>query len=119
MKSTWLVHKGARIQYADYSGFHANLEGLKAEVEYAGEQTFKEPFSSVLSLVNVTDTNGTQEIVEYLKNATVRTKPYVRRMAVVGVSGYRKILLRAVIAFTGQEIKPFDTLEEAKDWLAQ
>ncbi|MBN2201410.1 hypothetical protein JW777_05600 [bacterium] len=119
MKSTWLVHKGARIQYADYSGFHADLEGLKAEVEYASEQTLKERLESVLSLVNVTDTSGTQEIVEYLKNAAVRTRPYIRKMAVVGVPGYKKILLRAVIAFIGQEIKPFDTVEEAKDWLTQ
>jgi hypothetical protein len=40
-------------------------------------------------------------------------------MAVVGVPGYKRILLRAVIAFIGQDIKPFETLEEAKDWLVQ
>ncbi|MDM7926753.1 MAG: STAS/SEC14 domain-containing protein [bacterium] len=119
MKSTWLKHNGARIQYADYSGFHSDLEALKAEVEYASGETLKEPPYSVLSLVNVTDTMGTQEIVEYLKNAAVRTKPYIKKMAVVGVPGYKKILLRAVIAFTGQDIKPFDTLDEAKEWLAQ
>ena len=66
MKSTWLVHKEVRIQYADYTGFHGDLEGLRAEVEYASEQTVKEPLGSVLSLVNITDTLGTQEIVEYL-----------------------------------------------------
>lgn len=119
MKSTWLVHKEARIQYADYSGFHSDLEGLRAEVEYASEQTLLEPLNSVLSLVDVTDTLGTQEIVEYLKNAAVRTRPYIRKMAVVGVPGYKRILLRAVIAFIGQDIRPFETLEEAKDWLAQ
>lgn len=117
MKSTWLVHEGTRIQYADYSGFHADLEGLRAEVEFASEQTLREQVDSVLSLVNITDTSGTPEIVDYLKNAAVRTKPYIRKMAVVGVPGYKKILLRAVITFTGQDIKPFDSLEEAKDWL--
>jgi hypothetical protein len=119
MKSKWIEHKGVRIQYADYTGFRGDLKGLKAEVEYASSQTLREPLNSVLSLVNVTDTIGTEEIVEYLKHAAARTKPYIRKMAIVGVQSYKRILLRAVVAFTGQDIKPFGTLEEAKDWLVQ
>jgi hypothetical protein len=118
MKSKWLEHAGARILYADYSGFGADLAGLRAEVEYASELTLREPTASVLSLVDVGDTTGTPEIMDFLKSAAAKTKPHVRKMAVVGVQGYKKILLRAVIAFSGQAIQPFDTIEEAKDWLA-
>jgi hypothetical protein len=118
MKSQWLDHKGTRILLADYSRFGADLAGLHAEVEYAVELTIKEPKDSVLSLVDVSGTSGTPEIVDYIKSAAAKTKPYVRKMAVVGIQGYRKILLRAVIAFSGQAIHPCDTIEEARQWLA-
>jgi len=118
MRSKWIEHKGKRIVLADYSGFGADLTGLKAEVEHASDLTMKEPLDSVLSLVDVTGTSGTPEIVDYIKTAAVATKPYVRKMAVVGIQGYRKILLRAVIAFSGQAIHPCDTIEQAKEWLA-
>jgi hypothetical protein len=118
MKSKWLDHPGARILYADYSGFGGNLAGLQVEVEYASELTMQEPLNSVLSLVDVRNTTGTPEIMDYLKAAAARTKPHVRKMAVVGVHGYRKIFLRAVITFTGLTIHPCDTVEEARQWLS-
>ncbi len=101
MKSKWIDHRGAKILLADYSGFGGVLEQLKPEVESASELTLMEPKNSVLSLVNVDGTSGTPEIMDFLKTAAVRTKPHVRKMAVVGVQGYKKILLRAVTAFSG------------------
>ena len=118
MKSKWIDHRSTRMILADYSGFGGDLAGLKSEVEYASDLTMREPLNSVLSLVDVSGTAGTPEIVDYIKSAAVKTKPYVRKMAVVGVQGYRKFLLRAVIAFSGQAVHPCDTIEEAKNWLA-
>jgi hypothetical protein len=118
MKSKCIDHKGVKIILADYSGCGGELERLKSEVEYACELTIREPLNSVLSLVDVSGTSGTPEIMDLLKTAAAKTKPHVRKMAVVGVLGYKKILLRAVIAFSGQTIQPCDTIEEAKHWLA-
>ena len=118
MKSKWINHKGVKIILADYSGCGGELERLKSEVEYASDLTLREPPNSVLSLVDVTGTSGTPEIMDFLKSAAAKTKPHVRKMAVVGVQGYKRILLRAVTAFSGQTIYPCDTIEEAKNWLA-
>jgi hypothetical protein len=118
MKSKWIDHRGTQILFADYSGFGCDLAGLRSEVEYASDLTLREPLNSVLSLVDVGGTAGTPEIVDYIKAAAVTTRPHIRKMAVVGIQGYRKLFLRAVIAFSGQAIQPFDTREEAKQWLA-
>ncbi len=37
--------------------------------------------------------------------------------AVVGISGGKKILLKIVQSFTNMNLKVFDTLDEAKEWL--
>ena len=40
------------------------------------------------------------------------------RIAVLGVKGIRKILLKSYNAITGNKMIPFDTKEQALDWLA-
>jgi len=47
------------------------------------------------------------------------TKELTSKEAVVGVTGAKKILLRITQLFAGMQLRPFDTLEEAKEWLIQ
>jgi hypothetical protein len=117
MKSTWVSHKGKKIFYADYSDFEKDFQKLKIEVSYANATMVQEPKESVLLLVNVTSTTGTSEITFYLKDAAIQVKPHVRKAAVIGVGGVRLALLRSVSFLSGMEIKPFDDIDTAKDWL--
>lgn len=118
MKSHWIEHRGKRIFLADYSNF-TNLESLKAEAEYATSITIKEPKDSVLLLADVTGTLGDPAMVDYLKESASQDEENMKKMAVVGVSGYRRIFLRAVLQFTRLDAKSFDNLEDAKDWLVK
>lgn len=117
MKSTWITHKGKKIFYADYSDFGKDFIKLKAEVIYVNSIMVLEPKESVLLLVNVNGTTGTSEITFYLKDAAIKVKTHVRKAAVIGVSGVRLALLRSVSYLSGMDIKPFDDIETAKDWL--
>ena len=118
MKSTWISHNEKKIFYADYSDFGKDFQELKAEVTYANSIMVREPRDSLLLLVNVNGTTGTSDITFYLKDAAMQVKAHVRKAAVIGVSGVRLALLRSVSYLSGMEIKPFDDIEAAKDWLA-
>jgi hypothetical protein len=48
------------------------------------------------------------------KESSARTTKHVHKTAVLGISGFRKVLLDAVSRFSGQ---CFAVFEEAKDWL--
>jgi hypothetical protein len=117
MKSKWITNKEKKIFYADYSEFGKDFQKLKPEVAYANSIMMREPKESVLLLVDVNGTTGTSEITFYLKDAAIQVKPYVRKAAVIGVSGVRLALLRSVSFLSGMDIKPFDDFETAKDWL--
>jgi len=41
------------------------------------------------------------------------------KMAIIGITGIRKILFDAVTRFSGQNATLFDDIETAKDWLAE
>ena len=118
MKSKWIEHKGKRIFFADYSNFK-DFELFKEEVDYSTSITIQEPEDSIRLLVDVTGTLGLPETVDYIQESANKDKENMKKTAVVGVTGYRRIFLRAVVQFTRMAVKSFDTLDEAKDWLVE
>ena len=118
LKSKWIEHKGKRIFLADYSGF-TDFEKFKAELDYSTSITINEPKNSVLLLCDVTGTIGHQEMIDYLTKSASKDKDNMKKTAVIGVSGYRKIFLRAVVQFARISVVPFDDIEQAKDWLVR
>jgi hypothetical protein len=119
MKSKWIEHNEKKIFFCNYAGFMLNYAGLKAEVEQATEMITMQPGGSVLLLVDVRETPGTPENTECLKTSAVRCKPHVLKTAVVGVEGYRKMIMRTIGRLSGMALMPFDDMEGAKDWLAE
>ena len=73
--------------------------------------------NDVLSLSDVTGCFFNNEIMEVLKEQSKISMPLTKKAAVVGITGIKKILLNAVNAVNANARKPFDTIEEAKDWL--
>lgn len=119
MKSGWKAHKGKKYFYCDYRDFGMDLDGLKAEVNYADGQICRNPEGSVRAMTDVRGTVGTPEIVEFFKRSAIKTKPYIFRQAVLGLEGIRKLLAMTVSRFSGQAFKAFDDEETAKEWLAE
>lgn len=52
-------------------------------------------------------------IKEYAQHNT----PYVKASAVVGISGWAKVILTAIKTATGRDFHIAVTMEEAKEWL--
>ena len=118
MKSEWMTHKGKRLIYCDFTNFGLDVNGLRAEVEAVDKAMCREPEHSVLAVADLRGTVTTKQVVQLFKESATRTNKYVRKQAVVGVTGIRKILAQAVARFSGQSMALFDTVEEAKEWLA-
>jgi hypothetical protein len=119
MKSKWLTHKEKRIMYCDYSNFEADQKSLQTEVNAVDEIICQQPENSVLVLADVRGSTTTLEAVETFKNSSARTTHHVRKVAVLGITGIRKILLDVVSHYSGQEMTIFDDIEKAKDWLVE
>ena len=117
MKSAWMMHKGKRFIYCDFRDFGIEADGLNAEIEAADRLICKELEGSVLALADLRDTVASRKVVEMFKLSAARTRKNVRKQAVVGVTGIRKLLAEAVARFSEQPMHLFDSVEEAKDWL--
>jgi len=119
--ASFIEYKGREIYFVDYSHIKTNemfLEVIKGTNAFR-EETKAKGKRNLLMLVDVTGSYIYDEVLDALKKAGKATKELTKKEAIVGITGAKKILLRIFQLFTGMQIRQFDTLSEAKDWLIQ
>src|SRR5262249_43141420 len=117
VQSSWVERDGRRVMYLRYSGFKSDTNALSAEVEAANLEVCKQPKGSVLALVDLADTTASSAAVELFKQSSVRTKPYIDKLALIGISGLKRFLAEVVARVSGREMRMFDTEDAAFAWL--
>ncbi len=120
MKSHWLTHKDVSVFMADFSQLGNDAAKVAAECEAIKLALAAQPPHSVLSLSYVEGTLANEDIIKHLVDLVKVTNQYIKKRAVVGVSGYRRYLLYAFTKVVGDlRFSVFDTLDEALDWLVK
>ncbi len=112
----FIQHKGKEILFLDFSACKAGEVLLvidKAAPVIAGR-----PEKSLLTLSNVTNARFDDTVSQRMKEFTAHNKPFVKAAAVVGITGLKKIVFEAVMLFSKRKLHAFETVEQAKDWLA-
>jgi hypothetical protein len=119
MRSNWIEHKGKKIFYQDFSRQFYNSAAVKAELEEVQKVVTAQPKNSVLVLSDFRDTSVGSDLLSSMNTASNATKDHVHKTAVLGVTGMKRKLADLLTALTGQQLKYFDDVEAAKNWLVQ
>ena len=115
-RTRWIEHKGKEILYIDYSGLY-DEELINATLE-VNDFLKKLGKHEILILVDVGNSYANEKwAVDALKKNAITAKPYTKKTAVIGVTKTQEVILTVVNMFSGLEVKPFNNIEEAKDWL--
>lgn len=113
-------YKGKNILCMDISDLKSKDKiELKKYVKNAKEMIRKHPPKSLLVITKVTRTGFDTEIANTIKEYAQHNTPYVKASAVVGVSGWAKVILTAIKTATGRDFYLADTMEEAQEWLVK
>ncbi len=112
----FIKHEEKDILFLDFSNTRTD-EVLKI-IEDAKRVISTKPMNSLLTLTDVTNARFNDEVNDGMKQFSAHNKPYVKAAAVVGITGLKKILFGAVMAFSKRNIVSFDNAEQAKRWLA-
>jgi len=113
----FIERAGRRVLFIDYS--HCDVAMLKAVAEEGHRVIAQEQPNSVLTLNDVSGTTFDKESVAVLQAKVAANAPYVRRAAVVGISGLQRLIYEGVQAFSRRRIPNFETRQEAMTWLVQ
>jgi len=112
-----ITHRGKEILYLDY----AQLEEDDYDTSYQEIEDFiiQHNKRDLLLLINVTGNYFNIEQVRNTKNLGKIVRPYLKKNAIIGLTKNQEVFLKAIKLFTSINIKPFTTMEEAKEWLVQ
>lgn len=109
-------HNDKMIIFFDFSGCREDVFFTTLEHSRNVVRTLKK--DTLLTLVDVTNTESNDRTNNAIKAFANENRPYVKAGAVVGVSGLKKLIFQMVMKFTGRKnLKLFDTVQDAKDWL--
>ncbi len=111
----FIKHQQKEILLLDFSNSKTD-EVLKI-IEEAKRVIRTKPEQSLLTLTDVTNARFNEEVGEGMKKFSLHNKPYVKAGAVVGITGLKRIIFNAVIAFSKRKLESFDDREQAKHWL--
>lgn len=94
-----------------------DMNPVKEELIAVQEVVTQAPENSVLVLADFRQTRIGKDLMDLLTASSNATKSHVKKTAVLGVTGTKRILADMLIRFTGQQLSFFDTEDEAKEWL--
>jgi hypothetical protein len=112
----FIQHKGKQILHLDFSA--AKPDDVIATIQGAKTVIGAQAPGSVRILTDVTDASFNSKVSEAMKDFVNHNKPFVLASAVVGVTGLKQIIYNAVVKFSGRNLVAFNTIDQAKDWLA-
>lgn len=113
----FITHRGKRVLSIDYSNCDAAL--MSAVAEEGHRVIARERLNSVLTLNDLTGAGFDQATVETLKSNVAANAPYVKRAAVIGISGLQRLIYEAVKFFTKRSLPLFGTKQEALEYLVK
>jgi hypothetical protein len=115
-KTQIISHNGKSIYFMDFSGLRE--EPLIESVIIESKEFIRsQPLKSVITLTNVENMHFNYNIKDMFYEFLKGNKEHVKASAVVGISGLLQIMFNGAMKLTGREVKSFDNINVAKDWL--
>ncbi len=119
METKWMEYKGKRILHVYYGGSSDENELINHFLS-ALDEAVKEP-SQVLNIADFSNTIVTAKFLDILKKKglEIMTKKF-DKIALLGVTSIKKVFLASYLFFTNHKnMKTFESIEEAKEWLVE
>ncbi|HET7602846.1 MAG TPA: hypothetical protein VFK36_07495 [Gemmatimonadales bacterium] len=114
----FIAHHGVPILFLDYAGVKHRDEAL-ALIRQTRELVADLPRDGTLrTLTHVAGANFDADVLAAVRELAEHNAPWVRVGAVVGLSGLMRAVFSAIMHLTGRDLRAFEDLETAKDFLA-
>ena len=113
-----ITHRGCSILFTDYSNF-ITFDEWKVLLDAERQLMPKEQLGSVLALAVFTGSRFSANVFTAIKELAIHNKPYIKASALVGLSSLQQgVFLKGIERTSDRSFGLFDSIDEAKDWLA-
>jgi hypothetical protein len=117
-RARFVDHGNKKLLLFDFSGLEK--EEAQQVMNYSTQMISHMPKASVLTLTDVTGLKYDDELKEDFKRFADHNRPHVVAGAVVGVTGWKKLIYLAALKLSGRtNLHLFNDVEEAHEWLGR
>ncbi len=118
MHSRWISYNLTPILGINLDGFEADRAGLQAEIDAVEAILSQQERNSLLVVLDLALTDFGPETVAFLRAHAGQEGDPIRKMAIVGIPGWRRAWYRLTRKVTWPlHARFFDEHEKAKPWL--
>ena len=114
---SFITHRGKPIMLLDFS--HCEPKELLLMLEEIQHTVAQHDRGSLLTLADLTGAHIDRTVATRMKEVLVRDRPFVKRSAWIGVDSVPKVYYENIKSFSQRDFPPFQTREEAMDWLVE
>src|SRR5262245_19625407 len=111
------TYRGQRVLVINYA--HCDIEGMKHVIAECRRIVGSQQPGSVLTLSDVTGAQFDSQVVESIKELSRANAPFVKRGAIVGITGLQSFIYSVVQVFSKRQIPLFDSREAALKYLTE
>lgn len=115
-RTKMITYKGESIFYMDFSNAKNRqevIEIMKDSIAYIRNQ----PPATVTALTNMENIFFNMEIKNDFQHFIKDNKPYIKTSSLFGLSGLARILFNGLMKITGRDIRSFENMIDAQEFL--
>lgn len=116
-RTRFIDHKGHQIVLLDLHGILDEAELLREVGKARDFFTGRTPDGQLLTLTYTSGSVYSRKAVDELRELTRHNRPYVRAGAVVTDTQLHRMVITTLALVMKRNLKAFDDLDAAKDWL--
>jgi len=116
-RAGFVEHRGVRLLIADASDLR-DPEDINAILQHVEALIRPEAPGTVRIAMIVHRLSFDRRSAAAIKGVFVRVQPWIRASCLIGVTGLHRVLLQVLNRVARRERPLFDTVDQARDWLA-
>jgi len=117
LRRAFVEHGGVRVLVADASALREPTD-ISTLITHVENLIQPEPKGTVWIVMIVRGLHFGRRSAAAIKRVFARVQPWIRASCPVGVTGLQRVLRQVINQIARRECPLFDTVEDAKGWLA-
>ena len=117
-RAQMINYNGVNIFSMDFSNLK-DVNDVKKIMDESIAYIRKQPARSVIALSNLENMHFNNEIKNLFQNFINGNKSYIKVSAVIGLSGLQRFVYNSLNKLTGRDIRAFENMTDAGNYLAK
>ncbi|GAA0731277.1 hypothetical protein GCM10009430_43270 [Aquimarina litoralis] len=117
-KPLWKHHKGVEYIEINLAQFISEDLMIKHYAE-ACDMILQRPDKSVRIFTDITDINPSLDAIRFCKDIGRKAQRGIKSSAIIGTVGFKTIMLKIYIRYSGSPVKIFSSKDAALDYVTQ